>query len=146
MLDGASVKIAVGDEVRVHFHPPGQMTSFVEGVVSRVDVALPQGRLFVVDVTHEVILDREHPIQSGFQDYVRYECQDDFPGRIEILSTTKHDVMMEPTPCLMADESPVEISAEAPSDADGARFQVEVERQEVHRRGGLIAALFGRQR
>ncbi len=143
MLDGASVKIAVGDEVRVHFHPPGQMTSFVEGVVSRVDVALPQGRLFVVDVTHEVILDRAHPIRSGFQDYVRYECQDDFPGRIEVLSTTKQDVAMESPPVPIAYETPEERSAEAPSDTDEARFQVEVERQEVHRRGGLIAALFG---
>ena len=34
----AEVKIAVGDEVRVHFHPPGAMKSYCEGVVSRVDV------------------------------------------------------------------------------------------------------------
>jgi hypothetical protein len=138
------MKLAVGDEVRVHFHPPGQMTSFVEGVVSRVDVALPQGRLFVVDVTHEVILDREHPIQSSFQDYVRYECQDDFPGRIEVLSTPKQNVAREPAPVLLAEVIREEHASE--TETSDARFQVEVEHQEVSRRGGLIAVLFGRQK
>jgi len=79
------MKIAVGDQVRVHFHPPGSMRSFCEGVVSRVDVSAPVGRFFVVDVMHEVILDREHPIRRGFQDFVRYNCWNDFPGRIEVL-------------------------------------------------------------
>ena len=76
----AEVKIAVGDEVRVHFHPPGAMKSYFEGVVSRVDVTTPEGRFFVVEVTHEVLLDREHRIRRGFPDFVRYECRNDFPG------------------------------------------------------------------
>ncbi|MFD0460886.1 hypothetical protein ACFQY9_02275 [Microvirga aerilata] len=46
----------------------------------------PEGRFFVMEVTHEVILDREHRIRPGFQDYVRYESRNDFPGRVEILS------------------------------------------------------------
>jgi hypothetical protein len=81
------MKIAVKDKVRVHFHPPSLWKSFSEGVVRRVDVTTQAGRFFVVEVTHEVILDREHPIRRGFQDFVTYECQNDFPGRIEVLST-----------------------------------------------------------
>jgi hypothetical protein len=48
------------------------MRSFCEGVVRRVDVVTPEGRSFVVEVTHEVILDREHRIRPGFQDFVMY--------------------------------------------------------------------------
>jgi hypothetical protein len=58
--------IAVGDDVRVHFHPPGSMRSFSEGVVRRVDVTTPQGRFFVVDVAHEVLLDREYRVRPDF--------------------------------------------------------------------------------
>jgi hypothetical protein len=47
------MKIAVGDEVRIHYHPPGSTKSFVEGVVSRVDVTTLRGRVFVVDVTYD---------------------------------------------------------------------------------------------
>jgi hypothetical protein len=47
-----------------------------------------RGRFFMVKVTHEVILDREHRIKPGFQDYVRYECRNDFPGRVEVLPLT----------------------------------------------------------
>jgi hypothetical protein len=46
------------------------MRSFCEGVVRRVDVVTPEGRSFVVEVTHKVILDREHRIRPGFQDYL----------------------------------------------------------------------------
>src|SRR3712207_5329325 len=98
MSETSSMKIAVGDQVRVHFHPPGSMQSFSEGVVSRVDVTTPEGRFFVVDVRHEVILDREHRIRSGFQDFVRYEPQNDFPGRIEVLSATKPEVEWKAAP------------------------------------------------
>src|SRR5829696_10577500 len=97
MSEVAELEIAVGDQVRVHFHPPGWMRSFCEGMVSRVDVITPEGRFFAVEVTREVILDRKHNI-SGFEDYVRYECRNDFPGRIEILPTAEHDVVSEPAP------------------------------------------------
>ena len=67
------MKVAVGDAARVHYHPPGPRQSFVEGVVSRVEVSTLRGRVFVVDATYEVILDREQPIKDGYQNYVLYE-------------------------------------------------------------------------
>ncbi len=96
----AEVKIAVGDQVRVHLHPAGPWKSFSEGVVSRVDVTTAEGRFFVVEVMHEVLLDREHRIRRGFPVYVRYECRNDFPGRIEVLSTAA-DMEHEPAVSLM---------------------------------------------
>jgi hypothetical protein len=69
----AEVKIAVGDQVRVHLHPAGPWKSFSKGVVRRVDVTTAEGRFFVVEVMHEVLLDREHRIRRGFPVYVRYE-------------------------------------------------------------------------
>jgi hypothetical protein len=80
-------EVAVGGQVRVQFHPPLPLRSFCERVVKRVDVTTSEGRVFVVKVTHEVNLDREHRIRPGFQDYIRYECRNDFPDRIEMLST-----------------------------------------------------------
>ena len=68
MSETLAMKIAVGDEVRVHFHPPGPWKSFSEGVVRRVDVTTQAGRFFVLEVAHEVILDREHRIRPGFPD------------------------------------------------------------------------------
>ena len=56
----------MGDEVRVHFHPPGPWKSFCEGVVSRVDVPTPEGRFFVLEVRNEVILDQPSPDQARF--------------------------------------------------------------------------------
>jgi hypothetical protein len=94
MAEVAMTEVAVGDKVRVHFHPPGSMRSFSEGVVRRVDVTTPQGRFFVVEVAHEVLLDREHRIRPGFEDVVLYECPKDFPGRIELLPTAEQDVEM----------------------------------------------------
>jgi hypothetical protein len=45
------MKLAVGDEVRVHYHPANLRRSYVEGVVSRVEVLTLRGRVFVIDVT-----------------------------------------------------------------------------------------------
>lgn len=98
MADLTEQQIAVGDEVRVHFHPPGFMRSFCEGLVSRVDVPTADGRVFMVRVTHEVIINREHRIRPGFHDYVRYECPNDFPGRIEVLSAVAQELEREPAP------------------------------------------------
>src|SRR3712207_1094292 len=98
MSETLPMKIAVGDQVRIHFHPPYPMQSFCEGTVSRVDVTTREGRFFVVDVMHEVILDREHPIRRGFQDFLRYACSNDFPGRIEVLSTAEQSTVSEPLP------------------------------------------------
>jgi hypothetical protein len=161
-MSDIAMKLAIGDEVRVHFHPPVPLKSFVEGVVSRVDVDTPQGRYFVVEVRHEVILGREHRIRPGFQDYVRYECPNDFPDRIEVLSTAKPE--MEPDLALRevpehglreADQQPAfsskagpkpELELVANAEADSERFEVKVERSPMRKRGGLMAALFGRKK
>jgi hypothetical protein len=166
MSETLPMKIAVGDEVRVHFHPSAPWKSFSEGVVRRVDVTTEAGRFFVLEVAHEVILDREHRIRPKFQDYVSYECQNDFPGRIERLSAKAQDVEREPAPDLMV----VEPSEEAEQEADeqhrvelevyseteiaqasetAANFeptQVDVEPQPAREPRGLMAALFGRKR
>jgi hypothetical protein len=166
MAEAVATGIAVGDQVRVHFHPPYPMQSFCEGTVSRVDVSAPQGRFFVVDVTHEIILDREHPVRRGFQDFVRYECPNDFPSRIEILSTAAQDVERSTTVDLLSEEPPEEPQhdvaeqqatevnvqsepepeqiPEAEANSEPAPF--DVESQPVRKQGGLLAALFGRGR
>src|SRR5829696_4209989 len=110
MAEVAELEIAVGDHVRVHFHPPGPMKSFCEGVVRRVDVTTPEGRFFVVEVTHEIILDQGQRIRPGFHDYVRYECQNDFPGRVEVLSTAEQGGMENDESSREAGLSPVEAS------------------------------------
>ena len=51
----------------------------------------------MVEVRNEVILDQPHRIRPGFPDFVRYECQNDFPGRIELLSTAEQNVERNPT-------------------------------------------------
>jgi hypothetical protein len=160
------MKIAVGDQVRVHFHPPYPMQSFCEGTVSRVDGSAPEGRFFVVDVTREVILDREHPIRRGFRDFVRYECPTDFSGRIEVLSTAAQDLGSEHVPLPMAAELPEQVAQEGTeppplelevhaeseveltsrADAASEPSQVDVEPQEARKRDGLIGRLFGRQK
>ena len=157
------MKIAVGDQVRVHFHPPGSMRSFCEGVVSRVDVSAPVGRFFVVDVMHEVILDREHSIRRGFHDFVRYECPTDFSGRIEVLSTAEQTMIREPLPTASeaqeaidqgADELlSVELDAHPGPEIEqipeaeirSDETPVDVEPQPANQHGGLLAALFGRK-
>ncbi|KLK92591.1 hypothetical protein AA309_12845 [Microvirga vignae] len=147
MSEKLLMQIAVGDEVRVHFHPPVPMKSFVEGAVSRIDETVSQGPMIVVDVTHQVILDREAPIRRGHQDYILYERWNDFPEQIEVLSTRKEvDRASTPdqTPQSKSDE-PNEAVLREPENAS-ERLQVQVERQDVPRRGGLIAAIFGRQR
>lgn len=165
-----ALEIAVGSKVRVHLHPPGPWTSFFEGVVRRVDVAAPEGRFFVVEVRHEVILDREHRVRPGFHDYVRYEDRNDFPGRIEILSTATQDVETEPalvqTSVASPEEAeqeaeqeihephPVELEAhpepeivQAPeAEADVEPVEVDIEPQPASKPRGLIGALFGRKR
>lgn len=160
----AEVKIAVGDQVRIYLHPADPWKSFSEGVVSRVDVTTAEGRFFVVEVMHEVLLDREHRIKRGFPDYVRYECRNDFPGRIEVLSTTT-DMEQEPAVNLMLMDPlertkqeanvPPPGSAETHSETEIERApeaeivskptQVEIDRQPAPARAGLIATLFGRK-
>ncbi|MBM6583459.1 hypothetical protein ILT44_24980 [Microvirga sp. BT689] len=164
MSETLAMKIAVGDEVRVHFHPPGSWKSFFEGVVRRADVTSAEGRFFAVEVTHEVILDREHRIRPGFQDYVRYECRNDFPGRIEILSTTGQIMVREPVPTAPeARESIVQevddpLSAElavslgpeieqiSGAETNSEEAPVAIESHPANKQGGLLATLFGRKK
>jgi len=106
------------------------MKSFFEGVVSRVNVTTPEGRFFAVQVAHEVILDRERHIGPGIHDYVRYECPKDFPGRIEVLSATSHEVWRE--------NAPDPLSAKASADAmqkDDEQDHVELE---VHTNSEIV--------
>ena len=161
MSEGIATDVAVGDKVRVHFHPPNPMQSFCEGVVSRVDVTAPEGRFFVVEVTHEIILDQEHRVRPGFQDYVRYECRNDFPGRIEILSTAEQTAVSEPLPTVpeaqevIAQETDEPLSAELDvysgpeieqipeAETKSEETPVDVEPQPAKKQSGLLATLFG---
>jgi hypothetical protein len=166
MSETSVMRIVVGDQVRVHFHPPFPMQSFCEGVVSRVDGSAPEGRFFVVDVMHEVILDREHPIRRGFRDFVRYEGPNDFPGRIEVLSTTAQVAAAEPKPLLTGSGAQEAIAQDADEplpaqpdvhtgpeikripEAETSREEtpVDVEPRPDNKQGGLLATLFGRKK
>ena len=159
------MKIAVGDAVRVHYHPPGPRQSFVEGVVSRVEVSTLRGRVFVVDATYEVILDREQPIKDGYQNYVLYERWEEFPGRIEVLSEAQQEPgrapeqgwetegehqpehELEPTsqPGPEVEATP-EPDSEPQLKAEPEPLQIEVEHQDTPERSNLITALFGKRR
>ncbi len=65
MTDGPALRIKAGDEVRVHYHPPGRVRSFVEGVVPRTDVSALRGRVLVLDVTSEVVLKWERALSKN---------------------------------------------------------------------------------
>jgi hypothetical protein len=164
MAETSVLKIAIGDQVRVHFHPPYPMQSFCEGMVSRIDVTTREGRFFVVDVAHEVILDREHPIRRGFQDFIRYGCPNDFPGRIEVLSTAEQTTVSEPLPTApkaqeIIDQEAGEPLSTEPDVYSGPKIEqtsepesrseegpVDVEPQPANQQSGLLATLFGRKK
>jgi hypothetical protein len=159
------MKIAVGDEVRVYYHPPGPRQSYVEGVVSRVEVSTLRGWVFVVDATYEAILDREQPIKDGYQNYVLYERGEEFPGRIEVLSeaqqepgrTPEHgqepegehqpehelEPASQPGPEMAATPEP---DSEPQLKAEPEPLQIEVEQQDTPERSNLITALFRKRR
>jgi hypothetical protein len=145
MSETSSMKIAAGDKVRVHFHPPGPWKSFSEGVVRRVDVTTSEGRFFVLEVQNEVLLYQPHRIRPDFHDYVRYEDRNDFPGRIEVLSENTKEADESSVVNSMPHHQPeIEPSVEAELTPD--LYQVEVEAQPVPKRVGLMATLFGRNR
>jgi hypothetical protein len=164
MAETSVMKIAVGNQVRVHFHPPYPMQSFCEGTVSRVDVSALEGRFFVIDVTHEVILDREHPIRRGFQDFVRYKCPNDFPGRIEVFSTAEQTMVSESLPTAPEAQEAIDQAADEPLSAEldahsgpeieqtpeaelrSEEIPVNDEPQPASKQNGLLATLFGRKK
>jgi hypothetical protein len=165
MSEAETMRLAVGDEVRVHFHPPGSWKSFSEGVIRRVDVTTPAGRFFVLEVRNEILLDQPHRVRRDFHDYVPYECRNDFPGRIEVLTIADQNAEKEPAsapillvapdaPAQEVDEQPLgelvlhsELEAEETPEAEivSEPPQVDVELQPVRRQRGLFSALFGRR-
>ncbi|WP_262268645.1 hypothetical protein [Microvirga yunnanensis] len=165
MSKAKATRLAVGDEVRVHFHPPGSWKSFSEGVVRRVDVTTPEGCFFVLEVRNEVLLDYPHRIRPNFHDYVQYESRNDFPGRIEVLATAEQDLETEPAsapssrdastvPLQAADEQQQEeLDLSSESETEGIpeakgnpeTAQDDVEPQSVRNQGGLLAVLFRRR-
>jgi len=166
MTEVVATEVAVGDQIRVHFHPAGPWKSFSEGVVRRVDVTTSEGRFFVLEVRNEVILDQPHRIRPGFPDFVQYECQNDFPGRIELLSTTERDVERNHTSNLFPEEPPEEPQHEVgeqqaaevdvhsepeteqwlEAETNSEPPPVDGEPQPARKQGGLLAALFGRKK
>ncbi len=143
MSEPTAANVQVGDEVRVHFHPPIPAKSFIEGMVTRVDETFPHGPLVVVDVTHQVILGRDAPLRLGHQEYILSECWKDFSGQIEVLTTSdqRHNLMGSPYTTAHANDAVMEEAI-----ASVEPVQKNSENHEVHRHGGFIAALFGRAR
>jgi hypothetical protein len=165
MAEAKTMRLAVGDEVRVHFHPPGPWKSFSEGVIRRTDVTTAAGRFFVLEVRNEVLLDQPHRIRLNFHDYVQYECRNDFPGRIEVLATAEQDVEKEPASAPLSVKAPegsvraadeqhlreLDVHSEPETErmpeteANSESDQVDVKPQPVRKQGGLLSALFGRR-
>jgi hypothetical protein len=149
--DPSTLKVAVGDEVRVHYHPPGLRQSFAEGVVSRLEVITLRGRGFFIDITREVILGREQVVKSGYQNFVLYERPDDFPNRIEMLSQaeqTGDEQTGEPTP--EEEQPPVPEPQPSIDQATEENRSVESEPDYEERKpsrglGDVISAVFGRR-
>jgi hypothetical protein len=86
MADASALGVTEGDTVRVHYHPPSPVISFVEGVVLWVDVTSTGGAGFLINITRDVFLGQEQPITFSFQHYVTNQQSDDFPGRVEVRS------------------------------------------------------------
>jgi hypothetical protein len=149
MGDVSAMKVTVGDKVRVHYHPPGQRMSFIEGVVSRVDVTTRRGRVFVVDVTTDVILGREHSVRPGYQHYVLYERSDEFAGRIEMLSRAHHrsepEVIPEPRLAVEPALDPKPEAADQGPDGEPAPEPEPAKDQGSPGLGSVLGSLFGRR-
>jgi hypothetical protein len=168
MADGSAPRVKAGDAVRVHYHPPGQVVSFVEGVVSRVNVTSTRGPGFLIDITRDVFLGREQPVGPGYEHYVLYERLEDVSGQVEVLSQaqggpTSHSehasepdveqqpeaerkIPSEPEPKSLIEAEP---DAEEPTpelEVEADRSQVQVEHQDRHRRASRIMSIFRRQR
>ena len=169
MADGSAVKVRAGDEVRVHYHPPGQVMSFVEGVVSRANVTTTRGPGFLIDISRDVFLGREQPVKPGYEHYVLYEQLENFPEKVEVLpqvqrepeGDTEHrseaDVEQQPETEIKGAPEPepkpqTEVGRDAEdetvpnTDREADESPIAVEHQDGQRRGGRIISLFGRRR
>jgi hypothetical protein len=146
MPEPSTLKIAVGDQVRILYHPPGLRQSFAEGVVSRVEVTTLRGRGFLIDITREVILGREQAVKSGHQNNVLYEHPDDFPGRIELLSQVEQPVEPTPEKEQPAEPEPHPTAEQASEENRSAEPELgQEERQTSRGLGTVISAVFGRR-
>jgi hypothetical protein len=167
MADESALKVKAGDTVRVHYCPPGQVMSFAEGVVSRVNMTSTRGPGFLIDITRDVFLGREQPVKPGYQHYVLYERPEGFPGQVEVLPQVQREpashlehgseaevaqkIEQEPEaaavpeseqmPVVEAEQEPEEIVPNTDAEAD--RSQAQVERQEDRARSSRIISLFG---
>jgi hypothetical protein len=140
------MKIAVGDEVRVHYHQPGIRQSFAEGVVSRVEVTTLRGRGFLIDTTREVILGRERAVQSGRQDYVLYEHPSEFVGRVEVLSQADRLIETKAEEEQPAEPEPHATTEQAVGENRPTEPEPDQEEPQTSRGlGNVISAVFGRR-
>jgi hypothetical protein len=170
MADGSPSRVKAGDEVRVHYHPPGQVVSFVEGIVSRVNVVTTRGPGFLINITCDVFLGREQPVKPGYEHYVLYNQLEDFPEKVEVLSRAQREleghlehrsepdvaqqVEQEPEAETVPDPEPksltdAEPDAEEPApnlEAEPDVSQGQVEHQDGERRSGRIISIFGWRR
>jgi hypothetical protein len=169
MADGPAGAVKAGDKVRVQYHPPGQVMSFVEGVVSRVNVTTSRGPGFLIEITRDVFLGREQPVQKGYEHYVLYEQLEDSPEKVEVLSRAQRELeghlehgseaamehqpetgivdAPEPEPKPLTEvehDTGEDTMPDRDAEADGS--QAQVERQDGQRRGGRIISMFGRRR
>jgi hypothetical protein len=169
MVDPLTLRVKAGDSVRVHYHPPGQVMSFVEGVVNRVNLTSTRGPGFLIDITRDVFLSREQPVRPGYQHYVLYERPEGFLGQVEVLSQVQSEAagyLENGSGCNMEEQPEAEPAAASEpepkplttvvqrsdqettfdTDTESEDSQVEVEREDGRRRGSLIASIFRRQR
>jgi hypothetical protein len=142
--------------------------SFVEGVVSRVNVTTSRGPGFLIDITRDVFLGREQPVRLGYEHYVLYERAEGFPEQVEVLSQAQREpaghpahgsgpeveqegvadlgAVPEPEPKRLIEAEP---DAEEPVPVSGAeadRSLAQVERDDGQGRGSRIISIFGRRR
>jgi hypothetical protein len=147
MSEISSITIAVGDDVRAHFHPPFPEKSFIEGTVIRIDETFPDGPLIVVDVSHQVILGNPAPVRRGHQEYIMSKRWNDFPEQIEVLYKAA-DPGPEGSPDPVDQDVP-EVTSHGPMDEQTAYPEQTGSERQQHKpsqRSNFIAALFGRAR
>jgi hypothetical protein len=149
------MELSVGDKVRVYFYPPGSTSSFVEGVVDRTEVKTFYGPCFSLQRIREVVLGHEVTTPRVLPYIIRYQREDDFEGRIEILASVAQpepELLAQPEadPAIEAD-SIAEDALAAVAGADVAEAEPDVteepeaalEVQQASRRRGW-RRLFGR--
>ncbi len=85
--------------------------------MSRVGATIHEDHVVVVDVTREVLLDRERPVRRGHQEYILVDLWNDFPDQIELLSEGEQEVGTEHSPDVPSQDAPREMAIPAAEDA-----------------------------